>query len=1751
SIYDLISSGLDIYIEPVDLDPGRLSLKGPINIEYLRTLDTANIINMLWQSEKIDNARLIIAVENILYRLRRNMGQNDAINRDTEDLLKIIHGKYKGSDLLERQNAALTNIDFTIDDLVDNGLQAVQPDAEFIKSYDHMDTDDLVEKLKRNNRVDRESMKIAMENILYRKIRDLEVDTTLSSADIDERIRSLNLALEYWHWADFRGHYGDAQFTINDLLDNGLKTIPEDTRLTMEYLESLDFTLMVEVLWNSKLIRNGNLSRALSAVISDIQVNWEWQQKWQQTTVSDGKISGNIDKVELWISGPDFIDPDKIPTGEIDLDVKIALHELSKDFNLTLQNLLDKGLYLDLPETSPDTMPEEVPVSYSDKGRAWDELRGLRQDELVKRLFADKKINRENLRESINNAINLGGYPTLEQIEANESIKWWLKSEYYLKDDTIPELKMQILSRTNLGITIQRLVSNGLKLPQEYLKSDPVNELVEGLGELSALNIGKLKDWGFLTEIAEHAKGNTGLVYKIIARLAIGTGDKYYDAFSGNSGVTVGMFERAKGITTGAQSGQDSIFEEAGIFDDRSDSVDSDAGFDKFDDELVKPLIKRIFRRGDRASGEEGKDAADLIKEFLKRFYPYMEDSMITMSRFYEFIESPGAKDLVDIVVLRDLFEKQASTGDMIDSLNNLVNIVRTKNIPQYADPEFLLNLKRSAGLNFSNALSHLVELLQVPEIEELADPETLKLVALYSDHQAGTVFKNLRELLSKEYIKTFIGPADIIELAMLSGKRSYWNFAIIDILAYDMHKYTVNEAEGYDDYIRKIGQVGDPDSFFIRIPEEWREEAYEPYQKASRITMAKMKELLNAINEAEGISRMEIYDAINGLRKKLLDYDNPPDLTNIDLLIAIMKNSEHNINTALRALEKVAGIRHLYDLKDVEFLKYVAENAGKTAAFVYDHFARWDGEDFIDDTKKIVDLDLFRTVIKNAGARSGGALDKLYELSGLPRELKNRDGIENGAEVFLDKKFLMKIADNSKDKVNEAYTELDKLIINPKLYLLINDELMLKYLNQRYPDAIDKYSKISDVSDVIDEESGQTLSRTRFLLSDLKHLLEVIAENSGTNTWSAYESLASLLDSGIIDKKWMNMRFLEKLAKVSEEDTHEANTALVYLSNLPDKKDNLKEDILTEIMGIAEKDTWHAYRLLFEGRLEELYELFTTIKDHAGKSSGETYAQIEDYFRVVKVFNKNFTDIIFLNDVVKAAGEASPLAIKLLIELVEHGFVVRNDKDKIIEFFSALKDKLSKHLVLVKTTSLSGGPGAPMAVVNMQQADKAILEKIVKGSEIIADKISNRWPEEQGTQEIEDLKKEIVDIEFITEVINKKENHQFEIIDQLLGWFTDDVIIEKAARYPVMEFLKMVILETKDLGIPKTKDDSKEKSVLEDLKDILMALSHTTTPVDTREEMSKILLAEYRAELREAIRLAQRKDINVNVSDLLKSILYVSSKNQYEYRRPLEALNGLRRRGLLRRKKENSYVLLLPENIRAKYRNKIKTDDDIDRLYESVDEFNYKERDYLVYTFLKIRKDTAGSAGLSYKDFEDVILNETEKDKTRLVNEFIAKNILGRETMLSEDDKKMVIKFSLDLDEDMLRLYRQGDLSEEDIVTFREPIRFNIDFSKNYSRYRKEGWMGILGSFVLTARTVYGRLITDDKVREKFLGILEKNIRDMEGLYGAAEAHKGWKKEYDLKKAIESIFEYGTYGSIFNAPENNEVELEKKVFSL
>ncbi|MBF0216978.1 MAG: AAA family ATPase [Candidatus Omnitrophica bacterium] len=187
------------------------------------------------------------------------------------------------------------------------------------------------------------------------------------------------------------------------------------------------------------------------------------------------------------------------------------------------------------------------------------------------------------------------------------------------------------------------------------------------------------------------------------------------------------------------------------------------------------------------------------------------------------------------------------------------------------------------------------------------------------------------------------------------------------------------------------------------------------------------------------------------------------------------------------------------------------------------------------------------------------------------------------------------------------------------------------------------------------------------------------------------------------------------------------------------------------------------------------------------------------------------------------------------------------------------------------------------------------------------------------------------------------------------------------------------------------------------------------------------------------------------------------------------------------------------------------------------------------VYAYLKLMKEVPKARGITFTEFWKVVANKDAKSPSReLIETFIFEKFYIAEDETPPDIQEQIMALSINLKNEMQRLYKKINRKELPPTTFREIRMFNVHFSEHYPREKEKG--NIVRLFVLTAHNIYGRLIVDKETREAFLDGLLRAINQGDTLLGIAQMQvesEIFKDPGRFRELVDKTISYAHYKDI------------------
>ncbi|MFC2091391.1 hypothetical protein ACFLTD_01295, partial [Elusimicrobiota bacterium] len=1159
-------------------------------------------------------------------------------------------------------------------------------------------------------------------------IRNAVVDMIL-----DPRLR------EYLYRASFVGH-------LERLIPRSVHKEPSVREKYIEYLKGMDFADLVMKLWNTDGIDKNNLLNVLDTILEAIQSE-DIKDKYKQAA---GKMRESINSTDLY---------KRMDTEQ----TRPELSELNGIF-IDIDMFLKYGL--------------KIPPITGEKpaGDLRSELESKEGVDLIKALYENENIDREQLGNALVMDIKMkvNGYiatagsmvATGHLIDARNSFIRWVESKGFIKDTNINDSALadlnKIFSEGKIpNTTIGSLESHGLIVPAaekgvalqpdtnkfEDEKSFGVIRKLWESHKIDKKNLREAFNAYFDKKLNEFYETGPDFEFKKQMRDS-------YSSF--RSWVNNDRFLQDNKIPDSVAFGMITFVEELDrLFNDNVIQGLVDKGLELPVKPVTDPVVeiidglKELYTSGagdflgaeyilERAENNGAKTG--LVYKTIARLYTLSKknekdldlDRFIrlmvnifaaetvygnVLTRLNELMGMPFAERLISVSNLMRLKSGDLRIHLTIDGLIKLINAAETSDAKEYIEPGFLINIADSTGDEFYEVLKSLSELVVDPEIKEFLDPETLKLVALYSGEHTADYIGKITELLTKgddtqrSYLRSFVTPQVLVNYAMISKNTQVSAYEVAqwlsDYIAERTRAYVENKADMPDKPLEDIVQQVSENESEQRI--------YQLYMEKGSQIMEEIARLTSLINESDEPAK--VFDIILAYKSNILNSSHP-ELFDIDLISAVInphiQQELSNYMEVFDLLEKLSDIKNLTGFIDVEFLKHIAIHAKDKVDEVIEQLIEWDRVPNKEQIKPFLDLDFLKTVIKSAGTESGDALGSLLTLKRYHRTVRGELIANNTA-------FLSKIAIHSKGKTYSAFQKINTLLEAVWLHDLITPEILSG--KDIVPDKFRvNISGVKHVRAILDHNDPARMAfiEGKEFLSALRHMFEVIAEENGENTGKVYAGVKRILDLEIADKIWINTDFIERLARASKENTFDSISSIISLHQSPASEDVLREDILTEIMGIAGKDTGAAYAILdilsgnkqlygkkIVGDIEDLYGLFRAIRDSGLEKPGELYSEILKFYKAMATLHEDLpngvpgysVDLNFLSGIINITGKRVGLAFNAYLNLITE------DKESIKELFMAVIDELSdKEVVVIKKD-----PAASMASSTLSLACIAI----------------------------------------------------------------------------------------------------------------------------------------------------------------------------------------------------------------------------------------------------------------------------------------------------------------------------------------------------------------------------------------------------------------------------------------------------------
>ncbi|MBF0215716.1 MAG: AAA family ATPase [Candidatus Omnitrophica bacterium] len=234
-------------------------------------------------------------------------------------------------------------------------------------------------------------------------------------------------------------------------------------------------------------------------------------------------------------------------------------------------------------------------------------------------------------------------------------------------------------------------------------------------------------------------------------------------------------------------------------------------------------------------------------------------------------------------------------------------------------------------------------------------------------------------------------------------------------------------------------------------------------------------------------------------------------------------------------------------------------------------------------------------------------------------------------------------------------------------------------------------------------------------------------------------------------------------------------------------------------------------------------------------------------------------------------------------------------------------------------------------------------------------------------------------------------------------------------------------------------------------------------------------------------------------------------------------------------------YKYLLPDELRH-----IALDPSIEERIALINDTNFMNGDNPVYLYLLMRKESPAADELSWEVFSGILRDGKTFNSyyTASVLKFIQKAVFHAEAELEPEQQEEIIKLSIALHKSFLEIAGKSADQGAPVVTFRELVRFNVDFSKFY--LKEEGLKNVFEILILTSYNIYGRVVTDAGKKNEFIEKLSETLRSKKYKKLLIEGQRdSITIRGNLSQLIERIIDYGHYSKLDNEPGQNDIPIE------
>ncbi|MBF0385602.1 MAG: AAA family ATPase, partial [Candidatus Omnitrophica bacterium] len=235
-------------------------------------------------------------------------------------------------------------------------------------------------------------------------------------------------------------------------------------------------------------------------------------------------------------------------------------------------------------------------------------------------------------------------------------------------------------------------------------------------------------------------------------------------------------------------------------------------------------------------------------------------------------------------------------------------------------------------------------------------------------------------------------------------------------------------------------------------------------------------------------------------------------------------------------------------------------------------------------------------------------------------------------------------------------------------------------------------------------------------------------------------------------------------------------------------------------------------------------------------------------------------------------------------------------------------------------------------------------------------------------------------------------------------------------------------------------------------------------------------------------------------------------------------------------------FYLLLPLEVK-----RILQGEDLDGLVASLNEQNYKEEKYLAILYLLMRSSVVFTSTLDFPEFAQLCREEIDSPNGVLVSSFVNGTIKKKKLALTPAEQRLMAELSYDIHNGISKIIGAEELSA---ITFRELMRFNVDFSRYY--LRSQNFKDILDVFIITIGNIYGSLLNTPERIEKLSFFIERLItsQSYQALFNLAVVESDIFSQ-GLARNIHHQISYGDYDNTKVEIDGSEVNVKQNVKAL